>query len=212
MSAVKRLITSAASSGGSQGAIRPPLLPSRPVPRRTTPSGEQPTSLHPAAAPLESMRVPKGTVPPDPDAAREWALRAAETKARIEAAEQREWQAQLARVKAEEARAEEAEWRALRDRAAQAEAREWQELLAKARRASITTPRAAPPARPARPSQQPAAQTVATATPDPRVAGARAASVPAQPQPVPTAGFAPFGPVTPAVATQQPTGRVVSWP
>jgi hypothetical protein len=118
------------------------------------------------------MRVPKGTRNHGQgDADREWLLRAAESKARLEAAEMREWEALLTKAKAALASTEAVEWRALRERtdelgsraappastlAASAEEREWQELLARAKASAVvavsatpgvTPPRARPPRR-----------------------------------------------------------------
>jgi hypothetical protein len=204
-----------ASKPSDASNVRPPPLPST--------RGARPE-------PPASMRVPKGTgqaladehseIKPakprqDADSGREWALRAAETKARIAAAEEREWLAQLAEVKAAAAtQEEEAEWRALRERAALAEQREWEVAIARARAAAVNTPpatpRAKPPTRPARPGRSPTVSQFA-----PRMPGVQAApSTPSAPV-VSTAAivFTPFGHV--ALATSAPAlprGQVVAWP
>jgi hypothetical protein len=135
----------------SSAALNVRELRPKPVPVKTgpaiTPSVQPP--------PLPSMRVPKGSVRHDEsDADREWTLRAAESKARIAAAEEREWQAQIAKVKAALAASEEDEWSSLRMRSGQAtrsaEEREWAELMARARTRSV----AAQPSRP-RPQRPP---------------------------------------------------------
>lgn len=194
-----------------------------PQQKNETPSAARGSAPEPP--PLPSMRVPKGAhaapandvarVAPakparpreaDPDAAREWALRAAETKARIEAAEEREWLAQLEKIKASEralaaAQAsaadaeEETEWRALRERAAQAEQREWEQALARARAMPVDSVRARQPARPPKPGAQSSTpRQLAPATPT-------------------TSGvtFTPFGHVAQSVPPPA-RGRVVSWP
>lgn len=116
---------------------------------RPKPAPAKPAAPSARPPPLPSMRVPKGAVRhEESDADREWALRAAESKARIAAAEEREWQAHIAKIKAElaaaEARArtsEEEEWSSLRKRSGaptrSAEEREWAELVARARTRAV---------------------------------------------------------------------------
>lgn len=148
-----------ASKPGDSSNVRPPPLPSMRVPKG---SASAAVDEHSEVKPAKTRQV-------DTDAAREWAQRAAETKARIAAAEEREWLAQLAKVKATatavqargstpEPSDEEAEWRALRETAALAEQREWEVAMARARAAVVSTPRAKPPTRPTKPGRPTAVQ------------------------------------------------------
>jgi hypothetical protein len=127
--------------------------------------------------PLPSMRVPKGTVrhAEADDSDREWALRAAESKARIAAAEEREWQAQLAKARALLATQEEEEWSSLRKRSGaptrSAEEREWAELMTRARTRSVDA--RAPRTRPQRPPRRKPAPLPLTPAARPQAPAAR---------------------------------------
>jgi len=194
------------SSPTDKSNVRPPPLPSMRVQRSTASARANDTQE------LADVKSGVKSVKPrtlDAEVGREWALRAAETKARIAAAEEREWQVQLARVKATQADAEEAEWRTLRDQAALAEQREWEVAMARARAAAVSTPRAKPPARPSRPSRpSTVSQPVAVAP-----VLAPTVSSPVPPSAAPAVTFSPFGHVTQAAPVSgTPRGHVVSWP